>query len=186
MEFRFKKTGRAGFTLIELIVVLVLIGILTALILPEMRGSFSDSILKSTSRNLVQALHLASSRAIISNQPHRLRLESGTGQFRVEKMVYEGNKEGEFRPLQKGAGTEGKINSRLHFEVRKNPNAPKASPYFSSASSETDGARDAITFHPDGTAEDAQILLEDREGFRLLLQVHPITARVDLKEISRR
>src|SRR6516162_8771785 len=44
-----------GFTLVELMVVIVLIGILSAMILPNMKGTYGDALLRSTSRELVNA-----------------------------------------------------------------------------------------------------------------------------------
>ena len=63
-----------GFTLIELMVVVVLIGILTAMIIPEMKGTYGDALLRSTSRDLVNVFNLAYSRAVTLNQTHRVRL----------------------------------------------------------------------------------------------------------------
>src|SRR5438552_14946942 len=60
-----------AFTLIELMVVLVLIGILTAVMIPEMRGSYEDAMLRSTSRELINVCHLAYSQAVSLNQVHR-------------------------------------------------------------------------------------------------------------------
>ena len=42
-----------------------------------------------------------------------------------------------------------------------------------------------ISFYPDGTADAGDILLRDREGFRLLLQINPVTARVHVVEMER-
>ena len=39
-----------AFTLIELMVVIVIIGIMTAMMIPEMKGTFQDALLRSTSR----------------------------------------------------------------------------------------------------------------------------------------
>ena len=39
---------RRAFTLMELVVVVVIIGIMTALIIPEMKGTFEDALLRST------------------------------------------------------------------------------------------------------------------------------------------
>src|SRR5438876_3050066 len=46
-------TWKLGFTLIELMVVIVLLGILAAMIIPEMKGTYQDAMLRSASRELV-------------------------------------------------------------------------------------------------------------------------------------
>ena len=43
----------------------------------------------------------------------------------------------------------------------------------------------AISFYPDGTADAGDIALRDREGFRLGLQINPVTARVHIVEMER-
>ena len=43
-----------------------------------------------------------------------------------------------------------------------------------------------IELYSDGTADQAEILLQDREGFRLGLRINPITARVQIIELGRR
>src|SRR5436190_209940 len=70
--------ARRGFTLIELMVVVVLIGIVTAVIIPEMKGTYEDALLRSTSRELVNTFKLAYSRAVTLNQIHRVRLKKGS------------------------------------------------------------------------------------------------------------
>jgi hypothetical protein len=44
----------------------------------------------------------------------------------------------------------------------------------------------AILFYPDGTAENREIVLEDKSGFRLALRLNPVTARVHIVEKERR
>jgi prepilin-type N-terminal cleavage/methylation domain-containing protein len=46
--------GRAGFTLLELMVVCVVIGVMTAMILPEMRGTLEEARLRSSGRGVGQ------------------------------------------------------------------------------------------------------------------------------------
>src|SRR5512141_2261447 len=67
---RTKQHASNGFTLIEMMVVIILIGILTAAIIPEMRGTYQDALLRATSRELINEFGLASSRAISRNQVH--------------------------------------------------------------------------------------------------------------------
>src|SRR5207248_1474465 len=85
------RNWRVGFTLIELMVVVVLIGVVTAMILPEMRGTFDDILLRSTGRDLVSAFGLASSQAVTVNQLHRVRLDRASGQYLVERSAHNGH-----------------------------------------------------------------------------------------------
>src|SRR4051794_35243064 len=88
-----------GFTLIELMAAVVLIGIVTAMILPEMKGTFEDMLLRSTGRNLVSAFGLASSQAITVNQAHRVRLDVLHGQYLVERIGRASQEQSGVRPV---------------------------------------------------------------------------------------
>src|SRR6266446_1993484 len=73
-ERRFYHTLRgSGFTLMEIMVVLVLLAIMAAVIIPEMKGSFEDALLRSNARKLADVFNLAYSRAVSLNQLHRVR-----------------------------------------------------------------------------------------------------------------
>ncbi len=78
---------RTGFTLIELMVVITIIGIMTALMIPEMKGSFQDALLRSSGRDLINVFDLAYSRAVSLNQTRRVRFDESTGHYLVEKQV---------------------------------------------------------------------------------------------------
>ena len=160
--------GKAGFSLIELLVVIVLMVILTAMILPEMRGTFEDATLRSTGRKLASAMNLAHSRAVTLQQTHRLALDAKSGRFAVERMVREEQGSG-FTPVSDVPGGTGELDKRVAVDLRKD--------------AETDP--NIISFYANGTAEAAQILLRDREGFVLALKVNGITARVTAQEVQR-
>src|SRR5262249_55640149 len=88
-----RPEGRAplrAFTLIEMMTVLVLIGILSAMVIPEMKGTFEDALLRSTGRELMDVMELASSRAISLNQTLRIHLEPTTGRYQVERLKRSG------------------------------------------------------------------------------------------------
>src|SRR5664279_4654959 len=89
-----KYLDLAAFTLVELMVVMVLIGIMTAMILPEMKGTYEDALLRSTSRELVSVCSLASSHAVSVNQAHRLRLALQTCHYSIERRVSNRGAEG--------------------------------------------------------------------------------------------
>jgi len=171
----------------ELMVVIVLIGILSAMIIPEMRGTYEDALLRSTARDLVNTFDIASSRAISLNQLHRVRLDPLTGRYLIEKRVRETAQGDEFAPLKDVSEAEGQLDTRISIQVRKPDEAQSDSPENSppSEAGNKNETVDAISFYPDGTADATDLLLRDRQGFRLGLRINPITSRVKILELER-
>src|SRR5262245_9032995 len=157
---------RGGFTLIELMVVIVLMVILTAVILPEMRGTFEGAVLRSTARKLVSAMSMAHSRAITLQQMHRVVLDPNAGRFVIERTAREGEG-GRYASLSDLPGGAGDLDKRIAFDVRR----------------EGEGDRGAFSFYANGTADPAEIVLRDREGFRLALRINPVTARISVQDM---
>ena len=168
-----------GFTLMELVVVVVIIGIMTAMIIPEMRGTFEDALLRSTGREIVNVFSLANSRAVSLNQSCRVRLDTKTGKYLLEKKIRDGGREN-FVALKDVAGAEGKLDTRIAIEVRQ-PDDILPENNSGTGVAEAD-VSEAISFYPDGTADAAEILLRDRSGFKLRLQLSPVTSRVEIIE----
>src|SRR6266404_4688301 len=109
------ETGRMrnAFTLMELIVVLVLIAIMAAVIVPEMKGSFEDALLRSNARKLADVFNLTYSRAVSLNRVHRVRLDPSTGHYFVEKeAAADGQAKNEFEPVTDVSDVEGEIDRR--------------------------------------------------------------------------
>jgi prepilin-type N-terminal cleavage/methylation domain-containing protein len=177
---------RSAFTLVELVVVIVLVGILSAMIIPELKGGFQDALLRSTSRNLVNVFSIASSRAISLNQLHRVRLDTRTGRYSIEKRTRETVQGDEFAPLKDVSEAEGTLDSRISIQMRKPEEMPAGAPAGASNGGAGNGALvDTISFYSDGTADSTELLLRDRQGFRLSLRINPITARVKVLELGR-
>lgn len=165
------RSRRPGFTLIELIVVLALIAILTAVILPEMRGSLEESVLRSTARSMVAACNTANSRAVASGHPYHLIIDPAAHRYRIEQSP------GSTRshPSNKPAPTpeSAAIDPRIVVEVHPlEPPAPNSSQH-------------SVEFHPDGTVDAAEFRLRDRSGFAIAIRLNPITARPVIRELGR-
>jgi prepilin-type N-terminal cleavage/methylation domain-containing protein len=181
--------GRLGFTLIELMVVLVLIGLMTAMIIPEMKGSFEDSLLRAGGRELVNACNLAYSRAVTLNVEHHLRIEKSTGRYYLEKKSPGAGKEA-YVPIGDVPGAKGRIDPRLSLEFQR-PGEETAAlgdgmPLVAGGETPVRDPGESIAFYPDGTADARAILLQDRDGFRLALRISPVTARVHIVELERK
>jgi Tfp pilus assembly protein FimT len=171
-------------------VVLAIIGLLTAMIVPEMRGSYEDALLRSTARKLVSVFDLAYSRAVSMNQPHAVRLDRLSGRYFIEERSRSGDTLNGFAPLLDVPGAEGTLDPRIAFQVQRPMEAlADGSNEENLAGSEDDSTmvvqNDAIAFYPDGTADPLEILLRDRAGFQLVLRVNPITARVQILDAEK-
>src|SRR5881397_2172974 len=112
-----RDAGKLGFSLVELMVVLVLIGIMTAAIVPEMKGTYENALLRATSRRLVDVFHLAYSRAVSLNQLHRVRIDRTTGRYFIEKAVQAGENRDGFARARYIPGGEGTLDLRISIEI---------------------------------------------------------------------
>jgi hypothetical protein len=176
-------------------VVMVLIGILTAMIIPEMKGTFQDALLRSTGRELVNVFSIAYSRSVSLNQIHRVRLDPANGRYMIEKAVGTGRaalraagQSEDFIPIQDVPGSQGTLDSRISIQIRPVIEMPMNSSGEPARSEPMTGAEepvDAISFYPDGTADGRELVLRDRDGFGLSVRISPITARVELSALER-
>jgi Tfp pilus assembly protein FimT len=171
-------------------VVIVLIGVMAAMIVPEMRGTYEDALLRSTSRRLVDVFHLAYSRAVSLNEPLRVRFDSIGGRYLIERAAPSPQKGNGFVPARDIPDGEGQLDRRITIEIRKQSEPlASASEQTASASSEDDlriqSRDDHFAFYADGTADAGEVVLKDRDGFRLSLRINPVTARVQIVELER-
>jgi Tfp pilus assembly protein FimT len=172
--------------LLELVVVLAIIGVLTAMIIPEMRGSYEDAVLRSTARKLISTFDLAYSRSVSLNHLHRVHLDRISGRYVIEQRSRSGESLNGFVPVRDVSGADGTLDPRISIQLQQ----PFMMPDESSPDAQnqtgmdlgTPVLEDAIAFYPDGTADAMEILLRDRAGFKLLMRIDPITARVHLAE----
>lgn len=183
------RSAPVGFTLVELMVVIFLIGILTASIIPSMQGTLEAERLHAQSRRLVGAIELAYSRAVTLSQPHRLRLNTNEHRFFLETRMPGPDGEAAFAPIPYTPGAEGELDSRISVSLLSSEAAlepePNGAPAESGEPQRLPPVDQPPTFYPDGTADAVTLLLQDRQGFRLALQVNPVTARVRIRELPR-
>ena len=180
-----------AFSLIELMVVLMLIGIMTAMIIPQMKGTFEDALLRSTGRKLIDVFNLASSRSITLGQAHRVRLDLKKGHYSVERTMPEREQGIGLIQVPDIPGGDGRIDTRITVEVHNaadDPSEPldQDPAFVTGAEARNRAKEEAIGFYADGTADAAEIVLRDREGFRLALRINPITARIRIVELERK
>lgn len=141
-----------GFTLLELLVVLLIVGLLTALIPALFSGAVPGTKLKGAARDLAATLHYARSQAITGNRVTQVHLNPESPQYKV----------GSERTYTVPAG----IRMGIKQRVQTNPPIP---------------AQQVVKFFPDGSSSGTQITLESADrGYRL--DVDWLTGRVTIED----
>ena len=149
-----------GFTLLELMVVIVIIGVMTGVIVAEMRGTFEDALLRASARKLMDAANVANARAVARNEAHILTLDLANHRYSVRR--------------DQQTALEGELDERVRIELRDLE--------METAEAEEPRERNVIRFLPDGTADPIEILLRDRAGGVLRLRMTTAIARLRVIE----
>lgn len=74
-----------GFTLIEIIIVLVLLAIVTAIALPTFRNLVANSPLKTAARDLMSEIALQKERAIAESRQYRIVLDVNNNSYDIQQ-----------------------------------------------------------------------------------------------------
>lgn len=172
--------GNVGFTLVELMVVVVIIGITSAIIVAEMGGTFEDELLRSTAHKLIDACDAASNRAISVHQPQLLRIDAKDGRFAIAPKDPAQEEEGTGIDM---GGEFGQLDTRIALTIREPQNSDEEAEEATREEGRDRKTRaDVITFNPDGTCEGREFLLRDRSGVELVLRINPVTSHVRIED----
>ena len=175
---QFQKNDKSGFTLIELMVVIVLIGVVTAVILPEMQGTYEDALLRSTGRKIMSVSSLAASRAVATSGEQRLKFDLQNGRYELESVSRGKNKTE--ADQKRDLNEQGDLDKRIAIQIR---DSNESDPKTDQIEEDRKSTGDSIAFYADGTAESKDVLLRDRQGFTLALKMNPTTARFRIVQV---
>lgn len=185
----------SGFSLIEILAVVLIIGFVSAMVLPGLRFS-GGSNRRDEALNVASNLELARQRAIMTGKTHRVLIDVDNGTYRVEwwvrrsgidnsltfaerqRAVWEGDPDSVLRPPDSG------------FEYEPIPGMfgkPSAltDPFYFDGIETSEGWLDdglvAIVFDSDGTTDAAQIVISEPDGFAATLDILPILDSVRIR-----
>lgn len=170
-----KATGR-GFTLLELLVVLVIMGLASGLVVPRLIGSLSNTALLTAGKQITASLRWARSAAV-----SRRTMMTAVFHIPENRMEFK-------RPAGDGDGREpaGAANSSgLHqpppvFDLPRNVSLEMGV----TPGGEMVKEEFRILFHPAGNSSGGEIVLHNDRGRRLKIVVDFITGTAQLLEIA--
>jgi len=192
------RLGREGFTLIEVMAVVVVIGIAMGLVLPNLTAS-RGAQLEQSARDVAVGLELARERAIVTGAAHRAFLDLDVGSVRIDWHVSE---ERAFEHLSEDGddepgGTEEDIiqgysasapislsppakEERDYYPVPNRFGGEEWLPedvFFEGVNTPEGWIEEGavqIVFQSDGSTDYSEIFLTDVWANRVILEIHPL------------
>ncbi|WP_169513264.1 pilus assembly FimT family protein [Geopsychrobacter electrodiphilus] len=158
-----RLNNRSGFTLIELMLVILLLGMMAGLIMPLISG-FDPNRLNSSASRLAGTVKYLYNEAAMTGQEHRLIFNFDKAAYHAEKI----NALGEWVPLL-GVGDEHKLGEGVRFVNIYQPGKGERS----------DGEV-TTTLLPGGWLEETIIYLQDKNDKKLTLRLVPLTGRTQI------
>jgi len=168
------RTKSRGFTLLELVVVLTLLGIMSAAVLPVFRTTFANLEQNHAVRVLVGAMRYSQERAIVDSIEFRLYLDPENGQYFLMRLEEANVKEKTFNPVSGSQGQRYSLPANMSMK-RPRANRERGTDFY------------YISFYPNGACDDAKIALE-RRGRRaadIELKGTVSKIKVDIEDIDR-
>jgi len=142
-----RRAGERGFTLLELLVVLVIAGLLLAVVPPAAGRGSDRARLRGAAQELAGSLALARSEAILTNADAAFALDLGSRRFGIA-----------------GQALEGRLDSDLRIAMT------------TAASSVAGAGQGLIRFHPNGGSAGGELRIANRAG-AIVVRVDWMTGR---------
>jgi len=155
-----------GFTLIELMVVLTIMGITAFLVFPKVEGAFSSVYLRSSARRLVGMIRYAQNQAMTTGQEYRVYYDLDKEDYWISE-----EEKGDFRKIKTDLGGERRLLPGVIFEDVVTPGKGKQT------------AGSAYTeFSPQGGVERTTLHLRDRKGEQISLSLRGLAGKVEIAD----
>jgi type II secretion system protein H len=162
----FRIRHSKGFTLIELMVVIVVLGVMMGLVIPRL-GDIGEANLKRSARHLTGMIRFLRDEAQAKKTRYRLRFDIKDGKYWAEELVITSKDTAEFKRLQVAMANEGSLAGQTTFKDVRVGSHPD-DPY--------------ILFTPDGWVEPAFIHIRNGDDKPFTLIVKPLTGDTELRE----
>jgi prepilin-type N-terminal cleavage/methylation domain-containing protein len=161
-----REQAERGFTLLELVVVCLLIGIMLTFSIPSLRMTFFSDPLKSTARNLIGLANGVRELAVRHQQPYLLHISESEKRIWYERDG-NGNKEEE-------------ADTRRENEIRLPETVSISGIWIGEDGSSEE--QTVIWISKQGYMQRARVGIEDEEGNQLIVQFFPFLDSVTVTD----
>ncbi|MCC6682019.1 MAG: GspH/FimT family pseudopilin, partial [Phycisphaeraceae bacterium] len=163
------RKSKIGFTLVEILVVIVIISVLSGMIMPQLSGQRGSAEMRSAAIQLYTAARYAHEQAVLRSNTVRLLFDTIDNSYRIQVENPEAEDESEpFEDITTGPIKPTKLPDSLQFgSLLIEPVQRSVTPEI------------AICFYSDGSADPAAIEITDGRRSRSLL-VFPYTGRCEM------
>lgn len=160
---------RDGFTLIELIVVMTIIALMTAVVVPMYQGSLTYVQRDRAVRDFVAHMKYAQERAITDSTEYRFYFREEQRDFWVMRLASMKGDEKEFAYLDEGATEVRHLPETVHLDDPK-------------ARFDRDREANYVAFYASGACDYAKIVLESDDDTRITLETKGRLGQFKVKE----
>ena len=165
---------KKGFSLIELLVVLVLISIFTTFVGVNVAGSLSNMGLKTASRKVAASLRYARSRAVTEGTPYVALLDLNENRVTIRPELSSSGRENDFE----ASALEPAGNGIKRYALPENVTIKDTLAF---DGSESDSRFFAVVFMPTGSSSGGTIFLENNRMHQSVIKIDFITGMVRLE-----
>ena len=170
-----------GFTLIELIIVLVIVSIMAAMVSPTISRSLASLQLKTAARKVAAALRYARTQAVAQAKDYQAVFSFDEREVTVSPAESEGEESGEEKALPEEGGTQ----QSQEQEKPKVYTLPEEVKFleFVAGEEEVNSGSTTITFRPNGSSDGGEVVLSDeaeKREYRIVVSF--LTGAVEVKE----
>lgn len=158
-DLRPPTAGCSGFTLFEVIIVMMIVAMMAAIIGPAVRSGISTLRFRTAVKGLVSTLRYCRSKAISTKKEEKTEIDMDEGSYRMAGVSL--SADGKGRAPAVGMLPEGALFAEWE----------------TSNETETGGIQ-FITFYPKGNATGGTLRIEDQRGSLLEVVIDRITGRV--------
>lgn len=166
------RGGIKGFTLFELMVVILIVGLISALVMPRMAATLPGVQLKSTARAVAASLRYARSKAVFESTPYMAIFDNAQKFLAVESIErpMDSAELDEFRETLNSSGLQKvyEFPNEIEFHVLNNSGEAEDTAFF------------PVFFFPRGDSTGGKIVLENLRRRQYAITIDPITGIVEI------